>query len=390
MYDFNSIVDRSYTGAVKIDFAPEPVKGSGFVPLTIADQEFRVAPEIQDSIMKAAKHGIYGYTYGDAEYRNAVNSWMLRRHSWDVSTLNMFVTNGVVPALGISVRAFTAPGEGVIIQPPVYPPFARAVRQNDRVLVENPLIYNDGFYTIDFEDLEAKCADPNTRMLILCSPHNPTGRVWSHDELARIGEICIRHNIIVLSDEIHNDLIMPGNSHTVFATVDGMADRCIVCTSPSKTFNLAGLCCSNIFIANSELASRFETVLKRESASHVPYFARAATIGAYNQSEGWLDELLIQLAKNFDIMHSFIQERLPMLKVTKTQGTYLSWVDMRKLGLDDKQLESLMLSHHLALDEGYEFGTNGSGFERWNLALPNKLLLDSLYRLEAAVKSLKA
>lgn len=388
MYDFNNRVDRSLTGAMKIDFAPEPVRGSGFVPLTIADQEFLVAPEIQNALIEAVNRGVYGYTYADAEYRNAVNAWMLRRHSWDVSKLNMFVTNGVVPALGLAIRSFTVPGDGVIIQPPVYPPFARVIEQNDRVIMENPLIYEDGCYAIDFDDLEAKCAESQAKMLILCSPHNPTGRVWSHDELARIGDICKRHNIIVLSDEIHNDLILPGNSHTVFATVDDMAQRCIVCTSPSKTFNLAGLCCSNIFIADTELASRFEAVLKREGASHVPYFARAATIGAYNYAEGWLNELLLQIEKNFNSMYSFIEERLPMLKATKTQGTYLSWINMRSLGLSDKQLESLMLKHHLALDEGYEFGTNGSGFERWNLALPNKLLLEALYRLEAAVKSI--
>lgn len=388
MYDFDSIADRSSTGAIKIDFAPEPVKGSGFVPLTIADQEFHVAPEIRNALICAVNRGIYGYTYADAEYRNAVNSWMLRRHNWDVSKLNMFVTNGVVPALGLAIRALTAPGDGIIIQPPVYPPFARIIEQNDRVLIENPLINENGFYIVDFDDLEAKCAASPAKMLILCSPHNPTGRVWSHDELARIGAICKRHNILVISDEIHNDLILPGNSHTVFATVDDMEQRCVVCTSPSKTFNLAGLCCSNIFIADDGLASLFNAALKRENTSHVPYFARAATIGAYNCAGDWLDELLLQLEKNFDSVYRFIEERLPMLKVTKTQGTYLAWIDMRSLGLSDKQLESLMLKHHLALDEGYEFGTNGSGFERWNLALPNNLLLDALYRLEAAVKSI--
>lgn len=388
MFDFNTPIDRTSTGSIKIDMAPEPVKGSGLVPLTIADQEFAVAPAIKESIIKAAQHGIYGYTYADAEYRNAVDSWMLRRHNWNTSKLNMFTTNGVVTALGIAVRTFTHPGDGIVIQPPVYPPFAGAVQGNDRRLVENPLIYRDGRYEMDFEDLDAKTRPDDVKMLILCSPHNPVGRVWTRDELKRVGEICKRNGVSVLSDEIHNDLIHPGHEHTVFATIPGMEENCIICTAVSKTFNLAGLSCSNIFIPNDELAKRFEATAHRENTSCVPYFARAATIGAYTGAEEWLDELNQMIDSNFKYLYDFLEKHLPMLHAIRAEGTYLAWIDMRDLGLSDEELEALVLKNYLALDEGYIFGTNGNGFERWNLALPQAQLADALVRLKTAVDSI--
>ena len=388
MYDFTTAIDRTNTGSIKIDMAPEPIKGSGLVPLTIADQEFLVAPEIQAAIMKAAELGIYGYTYADKAYTDAVNSWMRRRHSWDCSDWHMFTTPGVVFALGLSVRAFTEPGEGVIIQPPVYPPFAGTVKRNGRNIVENPLIFRDGRYEIDFDDLELKANRSDVKLLLLCSPHNPVGRVWTRDELLRLGEICKRNNVFIVADEIHNDLILPGYEHTVFGTLPGMEDNCMICTAVSKTFSLAGLCCSNIFIKDEQAKEKFRIAQSKETLDHLPYFSRAATIAAYNESEKWVDELLAVVDDNFKYLYRFLEDNLPKLHAIHTEGTYLAWIDMRELGLNDEELEKLMLNNLLALDEGYIFGTNGSGFERWNLALPKQLLADALNRLKTAVDSL--
>lgn len=387
MYDFTTPINRVGTGSIKIDMAPEPIKGSGFVPLTIADQEFAVAPEIIEAIKNAANHGIFGYTYDDVEYRSAVDSWMERRHDWNTSAFHMFTTNGVVPALGIAVRAFTEPGDGIVIQPPVYPPFAGSIRKNDRRIVENPLIYHNGRYEIDFDDLDEKTKPEDVKLLILCNPHNPVGRVFTRIELQRIGEICKRNNCIVVCDEIHNDLILPGNKHTIFASIDDFADFSVICTAVSKTFNLAGLACSNIFIKNADLAARFKTIADRDNSGCVPYFARAATIAAYNYAEKWLDDLICVIDMNFKKLYSFVENELPGISVICAEGTYLAWLDMRSLQLSDAELEKLMLDNFLALDEGYIFGTNGSGFERWNLALPEKELEKALNRLRDAVRS---
>lgn len=389
MYDFTTPVNRTGTGCAKFAMAPEPVKGSGIVPLTIADQEFAVAPEIREAIKEAADRGIYGYTYADKEYRDAVNHWMLKRHNWDVSSLPMFSTPGVVSALGLTVRAFTKPGDGIVIQPPVYPPFRKAVALNGRELIENPLILKGGHYEIDFDDLDAKTKPENVKLFILCSPHNPVGRVWTKDELIRMGEICLKNNVFIVSDEIHFDLIRKGFEHTVFATLPEFAHNCVVCTAASKTFNLAGLSCSNIFVPDEEKAKLFAETVDRESMHGIPYFARAATISAYTKAENWLDELNKALDDNFEYLYSYIDENLPMLHAARTEGTYLAWIDMRSLKLSDKELEELMLKNYLALDEGYIFGTNGGGFERWNLALPKKLLADALSRLKKAVLSVK-
>lgn len=387
MYDFVNPINRACTGSSKFDRVSEPVRGSGIVPLTIADQEFAAAPEIRTAVKEAADHGIYGYTYADKLYRDAVDSWMMKRHRWDTSKFAMSTTPGVVTALGLAVRAFTEEGDGVVIQPPVYPPFAKTVTINNRKLVNNPLILKNGKYYMDFDDLDAKTKDESVKLLILCSPHNPVGRVWTKEELMRLGEICLKNHVFVVSDEIHFDLIRKGSEHTIFAMLPGMADNCIICTAASKTFNLAGLTCSNIFIPNPEKAAIFKAVANRDCKVGTPYFARAATIAAYTKAEKWLDELNVVLDENFEYLYSYFEENLPMLHAFRAEGTYLAWIDMRALKLSDEELEKLMLRNYLALDEGYIFGANGSGFERWNLALPKSLLADALERLKTAVYS---
>ena len=392
MYDFDSRVSRVSTGSFKHDHAPEPVKNAGHIPLTIADMELKMPSALSEALIEAAKHGVCGYTYADDAYFEAVRGFLGRRHGFFPERESLINTSGVVTALHMLIRALTNENDGVIIQPPVYPPFRMAVRENGRKLLNNPLLLGeDGRYRMDFEGLEALCAREEAKLLILCSPHNPVGRVWTLEELTRLGEICLKHGVFVVADEIHFDLAMFHNKHTVFSTIKGFENNCAVCTSISKTFNTAGLCCSNIFIADKARREAFEKVADREAPFGIPYFARAATIAAYTRCDAWLDALLSYVEGNFNTLDSFLRERLPMLRLIKPEGTYLAWVDMHALGLDKDALEALMLNKALlALDEGYIFGEEGAGFERINLALPRKELLYALERLEKAVFELKS
>ena len=389
-YDFTSKIDRSNTGAFKYDFMPEPLRGSGIVPMTVADMEFSAPPEVNEAIAKAAYHGCYGYTGPDKPYMDAIRHWQKTRHGWDVSDEWYVVTNGIVQALGIAVRAFTEPTDSVLIMTPVYHPFYGAVTDNGRDLVETKLIDKNGHYEIDFEDLEAKAMLPSVKLMILCSPHNPVGRVWTYDELKRISDICLNSGVLVVSDEIHNDLIMPGNTHTVFASIPGAKDNCVVCTAISKTFNLAGLSCSNIFIPNPTLKEKFEKQAHTDGCGCVPYIARFATIAAYNEGSDWLDELLNVVSSNFKLLYCFIGERLPEFRVTRAEGTYLAWIDMRSLGLDHNSLNEFLINKaRISDNDGEMFGSAGDGFRRWNLALPKAELEAALIRLEKAVRELK-
>ena len=389
-YDFTTKIDRSNTGAFKYDFMPEPLRGSGIVPMTVADMEFSAPPEVNEAVINAAKHGCYGYTGPQGEYLDAVKRWQKTRHGFDIDPEWYVVTNGVVQALGIAVRAFTEPGDGVLIMTPVYHPFYGAVKDNCRTLVESPLIENNGRYEIDFADIELKAAQPNVKLMILCSPHNPIGRVWTKDELKRLSDICRANGVLVVSDEIHNDLIVGDTEHTVFANIEGAKDNCIVCTAISKTFNLAGLSCSNIFVPNKELKERFSKQAHTDGCGCVPYIARFATIAAYNKGEEWLNELLSVVKSNFDLLYRFIEERLPEFTVTKAEGTYLAWIDMRSLGLGHEKLNEFMAEKAMIADnDGYMFGSAGDGFRRWNLALPQEELRAALIRLEKAVEEFK-
>lgn len=388
-YDFTTRIDRSNTGAFKYDMMPEPLKGSGIVPLTVADMEFSAPPEVNEAVAKAALHGCYGYTGPQGEYLEAVKHWQKTRHDWQVEDDWLVVTNGVVQALGVAVRAFTNEGDGVLIMTPVYHPFYDAIRDNGRRIVESPLAETEHGYEIDFEDLERKAADPSVRLMLLCSPHNPIGRVWSREELARIAAIASENEFPVVSDEIHNDLILPGGTHTVFASLPEAAGNCIVCTAVSKTFNLAGLSCSNIFVPDPALREKFSFEAHKSGCGCVPYPARPATIAAYTKGAEWLDELLSVVDGNFRLMYSFIGERIPELRVTHAQGTYLAWIDMRALGMDHDELNAFLVNEARICDsDGTMFGEAGRGFRRWNLALPREILEENLIKLEKAIKTL--
>ena len=391
IYDFTKAPSRAGTGAEKwrgITLAG--IRDQRVVPFSIADMDLLCAPEIIEALKEAAAFGIYGYTGADRPYLEAVAGWMARRHHWEIQLDWVVNTFGVVHALNQAVHAFTQPGEGVVIQTPVYPPFFRLVRAAGRKVLENPLIRREGRYEMDFENLAAVCARPEAKLMFLCSPHNPVGRVWTREELQRVADICTQNGVMVFSDEIHFDFTYPGHPHTVFATLEGEAARqCIVGTSASKSFNLAGLATANIIIPEEEVRRRFQEKAAGYTGSYTGYFGLAATRAAYERAEGWLDELLVHLQGNWDFCRDALAQIFPSAKVYPMEGTYLLWADFRSLGLAPEEQSRFMREEALLwLDEGCMFGSAGNGFERINLACTRQALANGLERLDQAVRRL--
>lgn len=334
--------------------------------------------------------GILGYTYGGQPYIDAVTGWMKRRHGWDVNPDWMCDSPGIVPAFFAAVRALTAPGDGVIVNTPAYYPFYLAMERTGRRLVRNPLVIVDGEYRIDFDLLEEQAKDPATKVLLFCSPHNPTGRVWREDELTEVARIAVENDLVVISDEIHFDLVMPGNKHTVLASLnDEIARRTITCTAPSKTFNLAGMATSSIIISDEELRETFTTELHAQGFFSLNTLGYLACELAYTRAEPWLEGLLELVDTNRRVLREFMAEHLPEVVVHDLQGTYLQWMDFRPLGFAVEELERLMTQEAFVFfDEGYIFGDEeGGGFERMNIACPTRTMLDALERVVATVNA---
>ncbi|MBV7273705.1 MalY/PatB family protein [Clostridium thailandense] len=392
MYDFNTIFSRRNVGAAKWDSITQEmgVAGEDIIPLSVADMEFKVAPEIVTAIKKVADFAAYGYTIPTESYYEAVIGWMERRHNWKIKKEWISLSTGVVPAFNTAIRAFTHPGDKVIIQQPVYYPFGKAITNNGCQVVNNALIYKGGNYTIDFDDLEEKVKDPLVKILLFCNPHNPVGRVWTEEELNRVGEICLKAGVLVISDEIHFDFVFKPYKHKVFATLSQeFQDNSLILTAPSKTFNLAGLQCSNVIIPNSKLKAQFDNANERTGFFSLNHFAYAACEAAYNEGELWLDELLEYLEGNLNYLKSFMAKELPQVKVIETEGTYLVWLDCKALGLTNSELEKLMKEKaRIFLDEGYIFGASGAGFERVNIACPRAMLEKALNNMKNAIKSI--
>lgn len=367
----------------------DPRIPAGIVPFSVADMEFVEAPAVAEALESMARSAILGYTAPTDAYYDAVVDWQRTRHDWEARKEWVALAPGVVPAICTAVRAFTAPDDGVIVMPPVYYPFRRSIEDAGRRVVENPLVLvDDRRYEIDFAGLEEACRDPHTTMLVLCSPHNPVGRVWTAAELERVARICCDNGVFVCSDEIHNDLVMPGHEHTALARVmpEGRVGDCMVCTAPSKTFNLAGLQCSNIFIPDPGRKEAYERTARMNGFFSLNAFAYPVCEAVYRKAAPWLDEAIEVIAGNHRLVRDFCAERLPQLGVFDLEGTYLQWVDCRRLGLDPQALEEFMTREaRLFLDEGAIFGTGGAGFERINLACPRAVLLEALERLEEAV-----
>lgn len=390
-YDFETVHKRYHTGAFKWDeMIRYGVKESeDIIPFSVADMEFVTAPEIIDALKYELDNSVIGYANPTNEYLETVCNWQKIRHNWDAQPEWILPSHGIVDAFFEAVKVYTHEGEGVMLTTPVYYPMYSAIKLNRRILVESPMINMGDHYEIDFDDFERKAQDKNTKMFILCSPHNPCGRVWTKEELMRISDICIKNNVLVVSDEIHYDLIMPGYQHTVYASLsDEAANNCIICTAPSKTFNLAGLQTSNIFIPNSELRKRFlDSLMRTNTNPKCNILGYRACEAAYKYCSKWLDEAVNIIDINRRTIIEFLAREIPEIKVTTLEGTYLLWLDFNSLGLDYKEIERINHEEaRLFFDEGYVFGKQGEGFERWNLACPTKYIKAALERMKAAYK----
>lgn len=384
-YDFVTLKSRAGTGSNKWDgmYSMNPNVPADIVPFSVADMEFMNAPEIGEAIAEFCKNEILGYSNGHDSYYQAIVDWMNKRHGWIIQKDWILEYPGIVPAIFHCVRAFTQPGEKVLLLTPVYYPFYNAVKKGDRELVESRLVLKDDHYEIDFTDFEEKAKDPAVKLFIMSSPHNPVGRVWTRDELTKLGRICIDNGVLVVSDEIHKDLIMPGYKHTVFASIsDEFADNCITCTAPSKTFNIAGLCTSSVIVSNKDMREHLYNFRENQAVYFCNTAGRVACETVYNKCEPWLDELLVVLNKNRQLIADFFSENLPEIKVIRLEGTYLQWLDFRAWGMNSKELEKFMTEEALLFtDEGYIFGPIGEGFERINIAVPTHVLSEALDRL---------
>ena len=387
IYDFDRVIDRRGTDCEKFDFAVEHGLPADVLPLWVADMDFQAPPEVLDSLRECVDHGIFGYTGQKDDYFEAVMGWFETRFMWATRREWIVPTPGVVFALATAVRALTGPGDAVLIQPPVYPPFFNVVKRNNRRLVECPLVLRDGRYVVDYDAFERAVSDENVKLFILCSPHNPTGRVWRVDELQRMGDICRRHDVIVVSDEIHCDFSWPEHPHTPFIkAVPELSERCVVCTAPSKTFNLAGLQASNVFIPGADLRRRFTDELGRTGWGGLNGMGQAACKAAYRHGAPWLEALKTYLRGNVNFMRDYLRDNLPMLRLIEPEGTYLVWVDFSNLNLSPEQLHDLVANRaRLWLDDGRIFGAVGAQFQRFVLACPRSTLAEALERLRGAI-----
>jgi cystathionine beta-lyase len=378
-YDFDTPVDRRATASIKWDYSKHFTGQEHLLPLWVADMDFPACTEVIEALKKRADHGVFGYTLEPESYYQAVISWMRRRHGWAIHRGWMVAAPGVIPSLNLALLAFSEPGDGVVIQPPVYYPFKESILDNQRRVMENPLRLEGGRYSMDFDQLE-QAIDERTRLLILCSPHNPVARVWSLPELERLVQICSQHGIIVLCDEIHHDLIMPGHRHIPTASLsEQAASITVTLTSATKTFNLAGLGGSLVIASNPQLRKRYQKSQKRISTGIANAFNTAATEAAYRHGESWLEQVLAYVRGNYEFLCAYLDERLPGAWVTPLEGTYLAWVDLRALGFSDEQLKERILKRaRVWLDHGPIFGTGGEGFQRINLACPRSTLEQAL------------
>jgi len=380
-YDFNIVIERRNTNSIKYDPASRG-KPDDVLPLWVADMDFAAPPCVQDALVSRSQHGIFGYSEPGESYYSAVQGWFKNRFGWNTERDWLVTTPGVVNALYLAVRALTKPGDSILIQQPVYYPFGSSVQKTGRTLLVNELACNDGCYTIDFEDFENKVK--NAKLFILCNPHNPVGRVWKRDELLRMGEICLRHGVTVIADEIHQDLIFSPYKHLVFAGLDArFADNTITCTAPSKTFNIAGLNHANIFISNEKLRALFKQEYDNCGLSQPNIMGLISCEAAYTGGAEWLKELLAYLENNMSFLDNYLQANIPKIKLIKPEGTYLAWLDCRELGLSAKELNSAIIERcKLWLNNGPMFGKGGDGFQRMNVACPHSVLQNALMRLK--------
>ncbi|MNI10188.1 Cystathionine beta-lyase PatB [compost metagenome] len=386
-YDFDHVITRENTNSLKWDRTILSNKlgfdAEGILPLWVADMDFRAPQPVIDALLKRVEHGIFGYSSPLDEYYDALIWWQKSRHNWEIKKEWVTTMPGIVPALNFFIRALTNEGDQIIIQQPVYPPFRSTIVTNNRIIANNPLKLVDGKYVMNYDQLEQLAKNPSTKMLILCSPHNPMGIVWSSEELRKLGEICNANNVIVVADEIHNDLILPGNNHVTYALLgESFANNAIICTAPSKTFNLAGLQISNIIIPNPMIREKVDMELKKSSIMEPNTFGIVGTTAAYTEEGAdWLNQLVEYLNSNADFIQTFVNERMPKVKYTKPQGTYLAWLDFRGTAIVEEIEKKITQEAKVLLNSGSMFGSEGKGYMRVNFACPRSILAEALERI---------
>ena len=388
-YNFNEKIDRSNNHSAKWEEMGNKFISNDLWPMWIADMDLKTAPVIIDAMREKLEQGIFGYVYRPASYYQSAADWIERRFDYKIDPKTLINSPGVVPTLSILVRLMTKADEKVLIQSPVYYPFSAVVRENERELVVNELVKDEtGYYTIDFEDFEKKVSDEKVKLFIMCSPHNPVGRVWKREELQKMSELCLKYNVRVIADEIWRDIIMPEHKHIPAASLSKEIEHnTITCFSPTKTFNIAGLQASFATLPREEEWKMLDEELGRLDVKRNSPFSLVGFEAAYTKGEEWLEELLIHLDGNMDYVVNFVKERIPEVKVRKSEGTYLMWLDFSGLGMTKEELSMFMQKEaKIALDDGFWFGENGAGFERMNIACPRYMVEEGMNRIENAVK----
>lgn len=384
--DFNQIIDRHNTNSLKYDFALQRGKSADILPMWVADMDFQAPTAVCSRLEEMSRFGIFGYSDNQTSYFDAVLNWYQKHFNWNAKKEWILRTPGVVFAIAAAIRGLTEEGDAVLIQEPVYYPFSSIITKNNRKKVINPLVNKNGHYEMNLEDMEQKIIDNHVKLFLLCSPHNPVGRVWTLEELEAVGSLCAKHGVIIVSDEIHSDFTFEGHTHYVFASVsDAFAQNSVICTSPSKTFNIAGLQISNIFVPNPELRKKVKDAIAATGYCEVNYFALAACETAYREGEAWLNELRKYLTDNLHYVYAYLTKYLPEIRLVEPEGTYLLWLDCRNLQMTERErIDAIENKGKLWLDTGSMFGEAGIGYERINIACPRATLEECLNRLRKA------
>lgn len=383
-YDFDEIVNRRGTNSVKWDEAKE----EGVIPMWVADMDFKAAPCILEALKKRVDHGVFGYTMVPDSYYESIISWFERRHQWHIERDWIIYTSGVVPAISAIIKALTEPGDKVLVQTPVYNCFFSSIRNNGCTTAENALVRKGNSYEIDFDDFERQAADEKTKVFLLCNPHNPAGRVWKPEELSHMNDICLRHGVKVIADEIHCELVMPGHVFTPFAAVSkACQDNCITTNSPTKSFNIAGLQIANIITNNAEDRQKIDRAININEVCDVNPFGVIALQAAYNEGEDWIDQLNVYLWENYQALKTFFKDNLPQLEVIDLEGTYLVWVNVRATGMTGNELtDKLLKEGKVFVNRGTMYGkTTGADYIRINIAMPRSLMLEGLKRMKDVI-----
>ena len=386
MSQFDEVIKRDGSLSLKWDFIKETCEEEDLLPMWVADMDFQAPKAVIDALQKRVDHGIFGYTITPPSTGDAITEWMSKRHQWNIKRSWLLYSNGVVPSLALTIQAFTKPGDAVLIQSPVYPPFFEMIKKNERRVINSPLHLNNGRLQIDFHDFENKLQQ-GVKLFFLCSPHNPGGRVWDKEELIQLAELCKKYDCLIIADEIHGDLVAPPYKHIPIASLNKSYEEFIVtCVAPSKTFNLAGLQASSIIVPNPKLRKELRAAQRRQGFSELNMFATFGMEAAYRHGEKWLDEVLQYIRANITLVKRFVQEEIPHVKVIEPEGSYLIWLDCRDIGLSDEELHKrLREGGKLVLEPGTKYGAGGEGFVRMNIGCPRTIVQEGLARMKKAI-----